>query len=546
MQKVLVVDDELISRESTVMLIKKYLPQLEVVGTCRSGKDAIEKNYNLRPDIMIMDINMPGINGLDAMRQIKQVNKNVSFVVLSAFDYFDYAKEAMEIGAFFYMLKPVKRQEFIDTMKKVIEKVEENRKDMLDKIEFEEKRKKILPILENNFIASLCLHEQNTEVIREQFELLEKDCESGYVMTVEIRDNNELRKKRKEKINYAKDDSKKIDIMNDIDEQIYAYCKGILKQVCDCVIGPIISKRFLVYVCDNKMNYMSNQEKKEYQYDLANKFVSKISKEQGEVYIGIGEFTESLDDIKKSFDGAHNSLSNIIQNSMDSKVMHIDDVIKDEKTKFNRNEKSFYLEVYTPLKNEENSRAQIGFEKIFLDMVSNNIKLDALKNIVLGYIVELNKKFKNPKVSSYDIIGDILECPNEKILCGVTKKYIGELVVKQVVVSKHKKAILTIEKIDKYIEEHYKEDITLEQVAKLVNFSSYYLSRFYKNETGTNFSDKIMQVRISEAKKLFLNSEANVKDVTYMVGYSDPNYFSKIFKRVTGCTVSEFKKKNGI
>jgi len=262
MQKVLVVDDEPISRESTVMMIKKYLPELEVVDTCRSGRDAIEKNYKYRPDIMIMDINMPGINGLDAMKQIRQVNKDVFFVILSAFDYFDYAKEAMQLGVQTYLLKPVKRQEFIDVMNDVIKKVEENRKNMFDKIEYEEKRKKVLPILENNFITVLCLHERNSSIIREQYELLDKDCEAGFVMAIEIRDNITLKKKRQDRIKDITDETKKVEIMNEIDEEIYTYSKGVLKHICDCIVGPIISKRMLVYVCDDKMISMTSQERK--------------------------------------------------------------------------------------------------------------------------------------------------------------------------------------------------------------------------------------------------------------------------------------------
>ena len=81
MQKVLIVDDEPIARNSIQFIIEKHIPELEIVGMSSSGKDAIAKNYEYRPDIIIMDINMPGINGIDAMRQIRMTNSSTSSIL---------------------------------------------------------------------------------------------------------------------------------------------------------------------------------------------------------------------------------------------------------------------------------------------------------------------------------------------------------------------------------------------------------------------------------------------------------------------------------
>ena len=82
MQKILIVDDEPIARNSIKYIIEKNIPELEIVGMCASGKDAITKNYEFRPDIIIMDINMPGINGIDAMKQIRMTNEDVAFIIV--------------------------------------------------------------------------------------------------------------------------------------------------------------------------------------------------------------------------------------------------------------------------------------------------------------------------------------------------------------------------------------------------------------------------------------------------------------------------------
>ena len=120
MYKVLVVDDEPIAVESVVYMIKKNFESIDIAGTSRSGKDAVEKAYKLHPDIIIMDINMPGMNGLDAMKEIKQHIPNVSFIVISAYDYY---AESEAMGVEEYILKPVKETKFIETLNRVLSKI---------------------------------------------------------------------------------------------------------------------------------------------------------------------------------------------------------------------------------------------------------------------------------------------------------------------------------------------------------------------------------------------------------------------------------------
>lgn len=108
MYKVIIADDEPIAVQSMEYMLNKNFDNIRIVGAARSGKDAIEKAYETYPDIILMDINMPGINGIEAMKQIREKNKNVKFIVVSAFDYFDYAVESVALGVIEYLLKPVK------------------------------------------------------------------------------------------------------------------------------------------------------------------------------------------------------------------------------------------------------------------------------------------------------------------------------------------------------------------------------------------------------------------------------------------------------
>jgi two-component system response regulator YesN len=93
-----------------------------------------------------------------------------------------------------------------------------------------------------------------------------------------------------------------------------------------------------------------------------------------------------------------------------------------------------------------------------------------------------------------------------------------------------------------YLENHYTEDITLEVLAEQVNISPQYFSKLIKKTTGFNFTDWLSMLRVKRAKELLTNSNLTVKEVCFMVGYKDPNYFSRIFKKRIGITPSEYVK----
>jgi len=93
-----------------------------------------------------------------------------------------------------------------------------------------------------------------------------------------------------------------------------------------------------------------------------------------------------------------------------------------------------------------------------------------------------------------------------------------------------------------YIDANFHRDISLEEVSRATGLSPQYFSRFFKEETGENFIDYLTRVRITEAKRLLKDQKLSIKEVSYQVGYNDPNYFSKIFKKVTGLSPSGFKE----
>ena len=98
-----------------------------------------------------------------------------------------------------------------------------------------------------------------------------------------------------------------------------------------------------------------------------------------------------------------------------------------------------------------------------------------------------------------------------------------------------------IEKAENYINKNYMKDISLDDISRYCNISSYYFSKLFKQETGENYVEYLSRVRIENAKKMLTESEASIKEISYSVGFSDPNYFSRAFKKYEGVSPTEYK-----
>ena len=120
MYKVMLADDEGIVIDSLTYIIRQNFDGECQVESAKTGRSVIELAESFRPDIAFMDIQMPGINGIEAMKEIKKNNPNLIFIVMSAYDKFDYAQEAINLGVLEYLHKPVNQKKIVEVLKRAI------------------------------------------------------------------------------------------------------------------------------------------------------------------------------------------------------------------------------------------------------------------------------------------------------------------------------------------------------------------------------------------------------------------------------------------
>ena len=121
--RLLVVDDEKVVQNSIALIIKKENLKFVEMETASTGKEAIEKTLSFHPDVVFMDINMPGLNGVDTMKSILRIYPSILFVVVTAYDVFEYAKESLKMGACDYIVKPFVPKRIVETLLQLNERI---------------------------------------------------------------------------------------------------------------------------------------------------------------------------------------------------------------------------------------------------------------------------------------------------------------------------------------------------------------------------------------------------------------------------------------
>ena len=185
MYKIMLADDEGIVIDALKFIIEKEFGDECVIESAKTGRSIIELAERFRPDIAFMDIQMPGINGIDAMKEIRTFSRKMVFIVVSAYDKFDYAKEAINLGVMEYLTKPINKERVIQALRRAMKKIDEDREKRSNDLMIKEKLETVIPMFENGLVYSI-LFQEEPEEIENYCTLLEIEQKYGYMMVLPV------------------------------------------------------------------------------------------------------------------------------------------------------------------------------------------------------------------------------------------------------------------------------------------------------------------------------------------------------------------------
>lgn len=526
MLRVMVVDDENIVIESIEFIIRKSQENAMVVGSARSGREAIEKAERVKPDLIFMDIKMPGINGIDAIREIKSLLPHVQFVILSAFEQFEYAKEAVSLGVSEYLLKPANRKRVLEIIHQSEKALEESREKRKRELELKEKFEAVLPILEHGFIYAILLYEDYNEEIDNYKRILELNEKKGYIMTFEFGEGRATGNIIGSSVQ---------------GQSFYPQMRNIIKSRLSCAVGPAMLNRVIVYVPVSSSNddYAQRLEAVKTAEFIIDKIAQHI---KVNVRIGIGSIKTGTENILGSFSESIRA----VRYAKEQEIVHIHDIPEEYALSPN------YYNIREKLLMEkaslgETREALALFSQLVEDLAKAGIhSAEGLKGRLLELMVMLHRLGLEYGIEgaaalrNQDYLTTFLGLEEPMLLRNWCMSRI-EAVTTGIKAARVSRSHHLISAAKLYIDVHYHNELTLEDVSREVNLSPQYFSRFFKEETGENFIDYLTHVRIQKAIGLLAEKNLSIKEICYQVGYNDPNYFSRIFKKVTGYSPSEHK-----
>ncbi len=535
MYKILVVDDEKIVLDGVKYIVENNIEDAKIISTARSGKEAIEMVEKEKPDIIIMDIRMPGINGIEAIKEIKTIYHDIKFIIVSAYEQFEFAKEAVSLGVKEYILKPINRYKLVEAINRATQEIIKEKRTREKELENIEKLEMISPMLEQGFIYSIFMNREFGDELSKYRELLGLNNNGGYIMILQFGEGE-----------------KAYNLSNKIgsgikSQSIYPIFCDILKYKCKCIVGPVMINRIIVFVSSKEKEdeYLQRIEA----IEIAEYVAAKLTQNTDvEFFIGIGGYRE-MEEISYSLDEAIKAL----WYNDGERVLHIKDITYQEK------ESTFDIKA---LENKLIDKMQLGDEKETINIINNifekilkayttkakNFKVnDKIKNKIMELMVISHRTAQESGVIEdsyfkYDgYIEEMLSMNNFEDLkrwCEKRVRYISKKIFK----IKENKLCKVIEDAKLYINTNYSKEITLEDVSKEVCISPQYFSRLFKEETGYNFIEYLIDLRIERAKELLTNTNMSIKEICFEVGYGDPNYFSRLFKKIVGMAATEYIK----
>jgi two-component system response regulator YesN len=530
MYKILLADDEAIMLDAMRFLIQGNFGDSCTLETAKTGRAAIEAAERFRPDIALVDIQMPGINGLEAMREMRRANLNTVCIVVSAYNRFDYAQEALPLGVMEYLNKPLDRTKFLEVLRRAMEKVDAEQEKRSSDLLLWEKLETASPMIEKGLILSILFRQDYRQEVEGYRQLLGITAPQGFMLVVDCSSRKES------------DNADPVPAVAEPDAQSAAQIRDAVKTTFVCLGGPMMGGMMAAYVpwenAAGEAEYQMRVDVIEKARIMAHTLREKIHMA---VHVGIGSLLpmeEAADSYNEALKALHYATGT---------VAHAQD-LPIRCGYANNYPEHTEKRLFAAVERGNTAEALTEAAGFFDWMVANHaddpmdIRLKTLEFVLdaehIGYTAGgLTYDF----CSRADYLPAIMEMQNFEEL---RYWFYGKLraACHNIRNSREESNHSVTRGAQEYIKKHFSDDISLDDVSYHANVSPYYFSKLFKAETGMNFIDYLTQVRIEKAKQLLSCTEKSMKEICREIGYSDPNYFSRSFKKNVGVTPTEYKE----
>lgn len=525
--RVLIVDDDYYVLER----LKKLLPceelNLEICGEAVNGEEALEIYRNCHPHIVLTDISMPLLNGLDLCKQIIQESPEVRLIVITGFAMMDYAKAVVELGADSLLLKPIEEDELHNAIQTSLDKLQKAMEEKLERSKLKKLLYQSLPLLQERYVLQLVsgAATESEEEIQEHLRFLQLDLQAPcYCVSVICPDYVRLQKKDTEMLQIA---------LKNISQELVEGAGMRCVVVFDALLrGIVISS-----AQNRKQLQRLGETLAQVQDKLRFHFAAAYQ-------TGIGSMVTSLRELCDSYRSAQYAMAYISVYGSDN-VVSFDDLLPVETVEEVSLDRD--LEPITVAFRMEDEEGMLHAIRKYVSQAvrKSDGSLSEIKHrcvLAIVYCYGFSKEFGVNidtvlKVEPFERLisaRDVLQV--QTCVQDVYKQLLAQYREKKV-----QKSYRIIKQAKLYIQENLTDpELDLSAVSSTVGLSNSYFSSLFREVAGIGFADYLNWQRIELAKDLLTNTSLKVYEVAEKVGYANSKYFFDVFKRLTGRRPKEY------
>ncbi len=526
--RILICDDEGIVRESVKYIIQRSFGDLCEVEVAKNGRSAIELAESFHPDIILMDIQMPGINGIEAMQEIRRENKNVVFIVLTAYDKFEYSQKSIDIGVMSYLTKPINRDTLTGTLRKAMTLVKERKEKVRNDLKIKEKLEVVIPMIENGFVYSVLFGGAGKDEQQNYKELLNLDEDYGYVIVIECGD--ELHKGV---------------LSNTLGAGIrlqkhYMVLREILKETTGGIIGALMANKVIVLVPEKRDTeaYDERVAKIENIRGMLRKIEQHLELKFKAGIGSVKRWSEMNESYQEALDTERQGVGKVTH----AKDMPVSCVYEDSYPVELEKELFAAVEDGNQKKTVERSEEYMLWMKSQSAELNGSVRLKAMEFVLWAERLAYQQGGILYRFSNRE--GYLETMLSFRTYQELTAWFLQKMenASRHIAMKQQEKTNSVVERAKAYIAAHFSRELSLEEMAKELGISPYYLSKLFKESEGVNYIDYLTGLRIKYAKEQLSKTDNSIKEICHESGYGDPNYFSRIFKKWTGVTPTEYRE----
>ncbi|MCF0134240.1 MAG: response regulator [Blautia sp.] len=534
MLRVLIADDE----KNICMMIRKLIfwenYGMEVIDMVHNGVDALRVIEEQHPDLVITDIRMPGYDGLEIVRRTRE--QGITVIIISGYQQFEYAHTALNLGVEHYILKPIDKSELEATLKKVAEKhdtlvKQAEEKDALKERVFNDRKR-----IRQHFISDIMDREQAFRIGNDR---KEENDNSGF------------------------DRAQFVAVLLKLDTDDRAFNLDGMLQKMEHMLehdfregkGEYINSRINSGIMTIiNYHYEEEQNVKNSIENTFHRLLQETGKFQGlHATVGIGGFKGDISQVSESIYEAVSAikcrgdlgLDRVIWNkqlnytSVDVEAILRDSVRELKQTTVSLDYRAFRGRITSDLMRIKRviNFSPVAFYDYFdriIEMLRNNMDFDIHQN----HSGENGDAFFQKLHQCMDSCVDVNDMAHGFIEL-VQHEFEAQFT------EKNNREQRPVRMARQYLQEHFREQVTLEIVAEAIGLSNTYLSTMFKKEMGISFSDCLLSFRMEGAKELLKTTDKPIMEIAEEVGYTDAKYFSKSFQKAVGLKPSAYRRMYG-